>query len=98
MQAEKEYHNKVKHALKDADKYVTDCQRKQSAYLDHLRHEWDLFEKAEREKLEKALLDDQQKLEHGLAKSKEQMRACQQKKAEAISERLKEEVLSLYGS
>ena len=98
LQEEKEYLNTVKKAVDKAEKYADDCKKKQSTYIEGLQQEWYMFEMAEKEKFEKALSEDEDKMELELAKSKEQLAICQKKKADIISERLKEEVLSLYGN
>ena len=96
LQAEKEYHNKLKKAVTEAEKYADDCKKKQGAIIDEMQEEWYSFEKAENEKLKNALYEDEQKMEIEMAKSKEQLKIRQIKKADLISDRLKEEVLSLY--
>ena len=96
LQAEKEYHNTMKKVVTEAEKYADDCKKKQSAYIDNMQEEWYSFEKAENDKFKKALYEDEQKMDIEMAKSKEQLKIRQEKKAELISDRLKEEVLSLY--
>ena len=98
MQEEKEYLNTVKNAVNEAERYGNDSKKKQSVYIEGLQQEWYLFEKAENEKFQKALIEDEQKMEAEIVKSKEWLKICQKKKADIISERLKEEVLSLYGN
>jgi len=97
LQTESEYHAAMKNATKEAEDYADDSKEKQNAYIEGLKQEWDLFEKAENDKLAKMLADDEVRLEAKTAELKEQLRISQKKKADLISERLKEEVLSLYG-
>ena len=96
LQAEKEYHETLKKAVIEAEKYADDCKKKQSAFIDNMQEEWYSFEKAENDKFQKALYEDEQKMIIEMAKSKEQLKIRQKKKADIISERLKREVLSLY--
>ena len=98
LQAEKEYQTAVKNAEKEGGQYVDDCKEKQTAYFEELKREWYLFAKAENEKYIKKLYDDEQRMELEIEKSKEQLKACQTKKIDVISERLKMEVLSPYGN
>ena len=98
LQAENEYQAAMKNAVKDAEDYADDCRNKQIAYIEELKQNWHLFEKSEKEKLEKRLSDDEQKLEIKAAELKRQLKISQEKKADLISERLKGEVLSLYGN
>ena len=98
LHAEKEYDNTIKNALKEAEIYVDDCKKMQSLYIENLNHEWFLFEEAEKERLEKALFEKEKMMEADIAKSKERLRICQNKKADIISDRLMKEVLSRYGN
>ena len=98
LQAENEYQSAMKNAVKEAEDYADGLRNKQAAYIEELKQNWHLFEVSENEKLEKMLFDDEQRLEAKTADLKEQLRISQKKKADLISERLKEEVLSLYGN
>jgi len=98
LHAENEYHSAVMKAVREAEHYAADRKKRQSAYFEQLRREWERFEKAENGKLEKMLSEVEQKLEKDTAQLKRQLKASQEKKAGQISERLKEEVLSIYGS
>jgi len=98
LHAENEYHSAVMKAAREAEHYAADRKKKQHAYFEQLRREWERFEKSENEKLEKTLAEVEHKLEKDTAQMKRQLKASQEKKAGQISERLKEEVLSLYGS
>ena len=93
-QAEKEYHSTIKNAVTEAERYADDCKTKQNVYIEELEREWYTFERAENEKLEKALSEAEHKLETETALAKERLKNCQRKKLDEISERLREEVLS----
>jgi hypothetical protein len=95
LRAEAEYHGAVKKAAQKAEAYAESQKNEQAAYLEELKREWQLFEKAENAKLDKALLDDELKMENESIKLKAQMKTRQGEKADLISERLKKEVLSL---
>ena len=97
LQAENEYHNAIKNAAQKGGDYADDSKAQQNVYIEKLKHDWYLFEKTETEKLSKMLFDDEQRLEAETAESKKRLKINQKKKADLISERLKEEVLSLHG-
>ena len=97
LQAENEYHDAIKKAVREAEKYTDDCRNRQRAYIEELNREWELLEKAEQEKLEKALLEAEKKMEKETAQTKARLKSYQEKKVDTISERLKEEVVSIYG-
>lgn len=97
LQAEKEYQCAVRDAVRDAKKYASNCEKKQNAYLEDLKQEWRLFEQDERDNFEEQLSENEKALEADLAERRERLRRLQEKKAAQISDRLKEEVLSLYG-
>ena len=97
LQAEKEYHHAMKSALSEAERYVDDCKEKQAAYLEKLNREWHIFEKAENQKFEKRLADDEHRMEAETALLKSKLKSRQEIKAESISERVKREVLAIYG-
>ena len=98
LQAESEYHGTVRNALKEAEKYVDGCKEKQSAYIEDLKQEWHLSEEAESEQFGKTLSEDEQKMEAEIAELKKRLKICQEKKMDSVSERLKKEVLSVYGN
>jgi len=98
LQAESEYHAAVENAVENAGIYTDDCRKKQSAYIEVLKQDWDSFEKAESDKLENMLLKDEQKMEAEMEELRKRLKISQSEKADIISERLKEEVLSLYGN
>jgi len=97
LRAESEYRDAVRGADIKAEDYADECAQKQDAYLNRMRREWAVFEKEENENLQKRLLETEQKTERDTAELKERLRACQSEKAEAISERLKREVLAVHG-
>jgi len=97
LQTEKEYHHTVRKAVEEAEKYADDCKKNQGAALEDLEQEWYSYEREEKEKWERAFQEEERKMEAEMKKSKEKLEICQREKAEAISERLMEEVFSLYG-
>ena len=97
LQAEKEYHDAVKNAAAEAENYAEECKLRQNADMERLNEEWQSFEEAANEKFQKSLSEDEKKMEAETAQKKEHLRIRQKEKIDAISERLKEEVLSLYG-
>jgi predicted nucleic acid-binding Zn-ribbon protein len=88
----------MKNAVKAAEDYAAERRGEQNAYIEELKQNWHSFENSENEKLEKMLSEDEQRLELKTAELKDKLRISQKKKADMISERLKEEVLSLYGN
>ena len=98
LQAESEYHAAVNTAVKKGENYADNCRKKQSAYIETLKRDWDLFEKTESDKLKNTLSDDEKRMDKEKEESKEKLKISQKEKADTISERLKEEVLSLYGN
>ena len=97
LQTEQEYHSAIKKAVEKAKRYVDDNKAKQNAYIEHLNYEWYKFEKSESEKFQKQLLETEKEMIAEIAKRKEPLKMSQQMKADLISERLKREVLSIYG-
>ena len=95
LQAEKEYQTIMKNSVIDAGQYVDEGKAKQDAYFEELKRDWYLFAKGESQKYLKMLYEDEKRMETEIAELKEQYKLCQKKKADSISERLKEEVLSL---
>jgi len=98
LQAEDEYHDAVENAAKKAEDYAGERKKNQNAYIEELKHNWRLFETSENEKLALRLSGDEQKLEAEMDELKKRLTVSRDKKADQISERLKKEVLSLYGS
>ena len=97
LRAENDYHYAIDDAEKEAEKYALDKRKQQGAHLEQLRADFHAFEKSEREKFETTLSDSMRKMDEENAAKKARLKACQIRKAEQISERLKKEVLSLYG-
>ena len=95
LQSESEYYSDVESAVKDAEKYVGDRRNEQIVYIEGLKKELQFFEKSESEKLEQSLSAQSEKMEKEAERLKKRMKARQEKKADRISELLKEEVLSL---
>ena len=98
LQVENDYHNAIKKAVSEAEAQADLLKQRQKAYVESLRKEWHAYEKEENDKLNKTIAEDNIKIESETAVSKERLKTLQMKKAEMISERLKEEVLGLYGS
>ena len=98
LQAEKEYNDALIKAMKEGERYVGACKKKQADYIEELKDKWNLFEKSENEKFQKMLSDEEHKIDIITAEKKGELKERQKIKADIISERLKEEVLSLYGN
>ncbi|MCL1795027.1 MAG: hypothetical protein FWG34_14325 [Oscillospiraceae bacterium] len=97
LKAENDYHAALANASKKADEYSGQQTKKREEYIEALKGDWRAFESSEKEKFEQTLLEDGRKMEAKAAEQKKRLRTSQQKKADAISERLKEEVLAAYG-
>jgi len=97
LQAEKEYYDAIRTAVKDAEIYSEGSREKQRLYKEVLKEEWERFEEEENENLQNALFEAEQRLAQETEQKKELLRTCQKNKADQISERLKKEVLQSYG-
>jgi len=97
LRVENDYHYAIRSAVEEAEKYAVDCRKKQGAYHDKLHEEFHAFEKEEREKFDKTLSESLRKMSEENAASKKLLKACQEKKAGIVSERLMKEVLGSYG-
>ena len=97
LRAENDYNYALSSAVKEAEQYAAEARAQQSAWQDKLRQDFRHFEKAERDRFEETLSESMRKMDEENTAAKELMRTRQQKKAGEISDRLKEEVLSLYG-
>lgn len=95
LQAETEYRSFVEKAAEQAEGYAAECKERREAYIETLKQELNAFEKDENESLALTLAENERAMENEAAELKERLRACQAKKAEAISDRLAKEVLSL---
>ena len=98
IKAEHDYRDTVDNAVTEAEKYVDERRKAQSDHIMGLEYDWRAFERAENEKLEEALLNDKRLLEEETEKTMEQLKELQSRKLDSISDRLKEEVLSLHGN
>jgi len=98
LQAEGDYYAALKNAAQKSGEYAAKCKREQSDFIDSLARGWDAFEKAENDKLKDTLAADERRMEEETKNLKERLRDRQRERADTISERLKEEVLALYGS
>jgi hypothetical protein len=97
-QAEKEYSTAVKSAVDEAEEYVVECRKILDSRIEDLKREWYLFAKTENEKFLNMLSEEEQKMEQETREMKERLKKLQISKADLISSRIKEEVLSLYGN
>ena len=97
LRAENDYHSELEKTTLQAEEYEQDSRTKQRAYQEKLRGDFQTFEKEQRDEFDKTLYESMQKMDSENNTIKEQMKACQKNMAEIISERLKKEVLSLYG-
>jgi hypothetical protein len=98
LQAEKDYHDAVEKAVKEAESYAEDSREKQRVFQDGVKQEWKAFEEAEAERLAALLAEAERKSEAETAEMRERLKACQEEHIEVLSERLKKEVLSLHGN
>lgn len=96
LDAETEYRSAVRTSVKEAENYAAECRAQQTAHYEALELDWLHFENAETEKLEKALSAVERKEARKAIKAKGNLRAKYENKAEAISGRLFEEVLSIW--
>ena len=94
LQAESEYGSAMRSAIREAEAYAGERRREQEAYEEELKREWHRFEEEQNGALEKALALEEERMEAEAIILKERMRLRQEEKADEISERLKEEVLS----
>ena len=98
LKAENEYRAAIEKAAEEAEIYAGDSKKKQADYVEELKREWHLFEKSEHEKLDKMLEENEKKLDVKTSELKNRLQINQKNKADLIGERLKSEVISLYGS
>jgi hypothetical protein len=98
LQAEQNYHDAVEQAVKAAEGYAEESREKQRVFQDGVKQEWRAFEQAESERLAALLAEAEREAEAETAKMRERLKACQEEHIEALSERLKKEVLSLHGN
>ena len=97
LHAENDYHHAMEKAVTAAEKYTQDKRNGQNAYLEDLHAGFHLFEKEERAIFEEALNKGMREMDEENAAMKDRLKACQISKAGQISERLKREVLAIYG-
>ena len=95
LRVEDEYHEAMENAVKEAENYAEGCKEEQNAYLENLKRDWHSFEKAENDKLAQMLAENEKKLEAQTAELKNRLKTSQKNKADIISGRLKDEVVSL---
>jgi len=94
LQAEYDYEEELNASVANAENYVDECKKKQDVFLERLKYEWYLFEKAEREKLEKAVAETELRMEAETRDKMARLKTLQGESIERVSERLKEEVLA----
>jgi len=97
LQAENEYHAAMKNVVAEVENYADEYRKRQNAYIEDLKREWHLFEKSENDKFTEMLAESEKKLDAKMTELKKQLNVSKKKKADLISERLKKEVVSLYG-
>ena len=97
-QAENGYDDAVKTAVREAGEYAAERKKIQAEYIEKLKEEWHIFEKSENDGLKRTLAEAEHKKETETVEIKRRLKISQENKAEMISERLKGEVLGLYGS
>ena len=94
LQTESEYHDAMRTAVWNAEKYVDDRRKTQREFIADLKRSIDLFEQAEAERLEETLALECYKMEQESDRRKEKMRALKEESADRIARSLKEEVLT----
>ena len=97
LEAERDYLDALDNARLNGEGYVDERRKAQEEFLEKLKQEWLLFEKAEGDRLQKMFDDEERKMEAITVEKKEELRKLQEIMADTISQRLKEEVLSIYG-
>jgi len=97
IKAENDYQVTVDKAVVEAEKYVEARRNEHSEDARRIEHEWSQFEKAENKKLERALQHEKRRLEEETERAMGRLKELQSRKLDQISDRLKEEVLSLHG-
>ena len=97
LRVEHDYHVSMENALVKSQSYTDERKKEQSGYIENLKHDWQLFEKSENDKLEKTLAENERILEAKMTEFIEQLKTKQKNKADMISERLKKEVILLDG-
>jgi peptidoglycan hydrolase CwlO-like protein len=98
LQAEREYYIAIDKAVIEGKRYVDERKLKQEEHIKKEKNEWNLFEVSENEKLQSKLAKEEQRIEELLSELKDELKEMQEKKADIISTRLKEEVLSIHGN
>jgi len=97
LRTENDYRETIEKAVTAAGSYTEDCRNGQNDFFNELRDEYHIFEKTEREQFEEALRLGMSEMDEEHAMMKKRLKACQEQKAGLISERLKKEVLAIYG-
>ena len=97
LRAEAEYHAALEKSSQESDLHKESLQKKQNEVLDNEKRQWHLFEETCDIRYKEELSKQQEELEQDFLRRKQELRNRQQQKADIISERLKKEVLTLYG-
>jgi len=97
LRAENDYQFAINSAVEKAEKYADDSRKDQSAYLEKLRLDFDMFESEQSSSFEETLRDNMRKMDEDNILLKEQLTACFSNKVETVSERLMKEVLLVHG-
>ena len=95
LRAEDEYREKLGASIIEAEQYVDESKKKQIDNFERLKYEWYLFEKREKEKFEKLLIETEQKMEAETQIKKDGLSARRRDRIGPVADRLKKEVLSL---
>jgi len=94
LQAEQEYQTAVKAAVDKAEHYAHDREQEQITFYEEGKKDWRRFEETESEKLKQTMAADGDIMEEQAIRLRKEMKLRQLEKADEISERLMEEVLS----
>jgi len=95
LQTENDYRDAIKAAVEEGEQYVAGRRKEQESLINKLRADFRDYEESESEKLERTLLEECDRMENEAVRFKIEMKRRQEEKADQISQRLKEEVLSL---
>ena len=98
LQAEAEYRETIQKSTAEAESYAEQRKERQAAALEDCQYEWYLFEKEENEKLSGMIERDRAAMEAERIKIKKHLKNLQEQKIESIGERIKKEVLGVYGN
>ena len=97
LRAEAEYHAALEKVSQESDLHKEGLQKKQNEVLDNVKRQWHLFDETCDLKYNEELSKQQEELEQDFLRRKQELKTRQQQKVDIISDRLKKEVLTLYG-